>query len=77
MKTRQMDRGLTCRRCSSQELRVVYTRRRIGGVQVRQRECRRCGERITTWERAIGIAQAGVSDCNPTGGVAGMACGDS
>jgi hypothetical protein len=54
MKAGQMDRGLTCRRCGSQRPRVVYTRRRIGGVQVRRRECRRCRERFTTWERPIG-----------------------
>jgi transcriptional regulator NrdR family protein len=50
----QVDRGLTCRRCGYQELRVVYTRRRRGGVQVRRRECKQCRERVTTWERAVG-----------------------
>jgi transcriptional regulator NrdR family protein len=54
MKTGQMDRGLTCRRCGSQELRVVYTRRRPIATLMRRRECRQCGERVTTWERAIG-----------------------
>jgi transcriptional regulator NrdR family protein len=54
MKTAQSVRGLSCRRCRCQELRVVYTRRRLGGVQVRRRECRQCGQRFTTWERPIG-----------------------
>jgi transcriptional regulator NrdR family protein len=54
MKTEQSERGLTCRRCGHQELRVVYTRRRMGGVNVRRRECRQCKERFTTWERPIG-----------------------
>jgi transcriptional regulator NrdR family protein len=60
MKRAPTDRGLTCRRCGCKELRVVYTRRRVGGVQVRRRECRRCFERVTTWERAIGMANGGV-----------------
>ena len=47
-------RGLRCRKCSSQRFRVVYTRSAWGGRVVRRRECRKCGKRITTWERAIG-----------------------
>jgi transcriptional regulator NrdR family protein len=45
--------GLRCR-CAGTHLKVVYTRARTGGKLVRRRECRDCGERVTTWERAIG-----------------------
>jgi transcriptional regulator NrdR family protein len=48
------DRGLTCRRCGGNRLKVVYTRAKLGGMKVRRRECRKCGKRITTWEREIG-----------------------
>jgi len=47
-------RGLQCRQCGCQHFRVVYTRPYRGGRLVRRRECRHCGRRITTWERAIG-----------------------
>jgi hypothetical protein len=47
-------RGLRCRSCRSHRFRVVYTRRAWGRKVVRRRECRDCGERVTTWERAIG-----------------------
>ena len=47
-------RGLQCRNCGGQRFRVVYTRRAWGRKVVRRRECRECGERLTTWERAIG-----------------------
>jgi transcriptional regulator NrdR family protein len=46
--------GLQCGRCRSQMFRVVYVRRRPGGVVVRRRACHQCGARVTTWERAIG-----------------------
>jgi transcriptional regulator NrdR family protein len=49
----QTVRGLSCRRCGCQELRVVYTRRRSGSVLMRRRECKQCGGRFTTWEQAI------------------------
>jgi transcriptional regulator NrdR family protein len=48
------DRGLRCHKCDYDMLRVVYTRRRTGGVIMRRRQCLNCGSRITTWERAIG-----------------------
>jgi transcriptional regulator NrdR family protein len=48
------DRGLTCRYCGSHWFRVVYTRARMGGTVVRRRECGKCKQRVTTWERAIG-----------------------
>jgi transcriptional regulator NrdR family protein len=46
--------GLSCLRCGHQQLRVVYTRPAPDGKVVRRRECRQCGARVTTWERAIG-----------------------
>jgi transcriptional regulator NrdR family protein len=33
---------------------VIYTRAAPGGKIIRRRACRRCGKRITTWERMIG-----------------------
>jgi len=47
-------RGLRCRDCGCRHFRVIYTRARPGGRLVRRRECRHCGRRMTTWERAIG-----------------------
>jgi transcriptional regulator NrdR family protein len=55
VKNERGDRGLTCRHCGGRRLRVVYTRARLGGTQVRRRECRKCGKRFTTWEKAIGF----------------------
>jgi len=52
--TQNDQRGLKCRKCDCQDLRVVYTRRASGGKLVRRRECRHCGRRMTTWERAVG-----------------------
>jgi transcriptional regulator NrdR family protein len=46
--------GLRCHKCGGQQFRVVYTRAAIGGKIIRRRECRGCGMRVTTWERAIG-----------------------
>ena len=48
------DRGLRCRHCGCRHFFVIYTRPYRGGRLVRRRECRNCGERITTSERAIG-----------------------
>ena len=47
-------RGLECRGCGSRFFRVVYTRSVAGCRIMRRRECRHCGRRITTWERAVG-----------------------
>ncbi|QDU44326.1 transcriptional regulator NrdR [Symmachiella dynata] len=47
-------RGLQCGACGHRRLRVIYTRAAKGGKLVRRRECRKCGERITTWECVIG-----------------------
>jgi transcriptional regulator NrdR family protein len=48
------DRGLICRKCGGVSLRVLYTRRYVGGKLVRLRECRDCGARMITSERAVG-----------------------
>lgn len=48
-------RGIACPICGCRHLRVIYTRRALGGKLVRRRECRFCGKRITTWERLIGV----------------------
>jgi len=45
-------RGLECRYCGCKHFRVVYTRPTYGGRIMRRRECRHCGKRMTTWERA-------------------------
>jgi len=46
-------RGIECPRCGCRHLRVIYTRRAIGGRIMRRRECRNCGRRMTTYERVI------------------------
>jgi transcriptional regulator NrdR family protein len=51
------DRGLRWRQCGAGRLRVVYTRHAPGGKVVRQRECRACGARVTTWERVVGVVK--------------------
>lgn len=48
------DHGIACPHCGCRKFRVIYTRRGWGGKLVRRRECRECGKRLTTWERAIG-----------------------
>lgn len=47
------DRGLECPSCGCHHFYVVYTRRREDRI-VRRRECRHCGRKILTVERAIG-----------------------
>jgi transcriptional regulator NrdR family protein len=54
-KAEKDDRGLECRACGCKHFRVIYTRPYRGGGVVRRRECRHCGRRMTTWERAIGV----------------------
>ncbi|WP_390816927.1 NrdR family transcriptional regulator [Symmachiella macrocystis] len=49
-------RGLQCRACGHQRFRVINTRAAKGGKLLRRRDCRKCGERITTWELAVGDA---------------------
>ena len=46
--------GLRCWRCGGQRFRVIYTRAAAGGKIIRRRACRKCGTRITTWEKMIG-----------------------
>lgn len=43
--------GLACPRCGCRHLLVAYTRHRPGCI-VRARDCRLCGKRIITRERA-------------------------
>jgi len=43
--------GLECRRCGCRHFYVIYTRRGPGGSLVRRRECRHCGQRMTTLEQ--------------------------
>ncbi|TWU12084.1 transcriptional regulator NrdR [Symmachiella macrocystis] len=52
--TSDRQRGLQCSACGHRRLRVVYTRAAKGGKLVRRRECRECGERISTWEQVVG-----------------------
>lgn len=47
-------RGLVCPKCNCRHFRVIYTRSAPGGRIMRRRECRHCGRRITTWEKAVG-----------------------
>ncbi|HEY7310748.1 MAG TPA: hypothetical protein VH643_15400 [Gemmataceae bacterium] len=46
--------GLRCWNCGAHRFRVLYTRAAAGGKIIRRRACRKCGTRITTWERMIG-----------------------
>jgi len=55
-------RGIECPRCGCRHFRVLYlsacghaqagTRRAWGGRILRRRECRHCGRRVTTQEKA-------------------------
>ncbi len=45
-------RGLECRPCGRKHFRVIDNRPTWGGRIMRRRECRHCGKRMTTWERA-------------------------
>jgi len=47
-------RGLECRACGGKHFRVICTRPAWGGRILRRRECRNCGKRMTTWEKAGG-----------------------
>jgi len=46
------ERGLLCPACGCRHLRVVYTRPTWGSRIMRRRECRHCGQRVSTWETA-------------------------
>ena len=56
IETRKPDekRGLECPRCGCGHFRVLYTRRTWGGRLLRRRECRHCGQRMTTYEKVAG-----------------------
>ena len=49
--TEKQNYGLECRRCGCRHFYVIYTRRSLGGKLTRRRECRNCGERMTTVEQ--------------------------
>ena len=51
------DAGLYCPKCGHARSRVLYTRAGKGGRLVRRRACRKCGARVTTWERIVGSAE--------------------
>lgn len=44
--------GLRCRNCGCRHFFVVYTKGVRGGRILRRRECRHCGKRLTTYEKA-------------------------
>jgi rRNA maturation endonuclease Nob1 len=48
----QDKRGLECRCCGCKQFRVIYTRAALGSRIMPRRECRHCGGRVATWERA-------------------------
>ena len=50
----KQDYGLECRYCGCKHFRVIYTHPYRGGRIMRRRECRHCGRRMTTWEKAGG-----------------------
>ena len=47
-------RGLSCRHCGCRHWIVLYTRRASNERILRRRECRHCGYRVTTYEKASG-----------------------
>ena len=49
---REHDNGPTWRYCCCKHFRLVHAGPTRGGRILRRRECRRCGKRMTTWERA-------------------------
>lgn len=49
---RDEQRGLICAKCGCRHFRVIYTRPAWGSILRRRRECRHCGHRMTTTERA-------------------------
>jgi transcriptional regulator NrdR family protein len=48
------NRGLRCRQCGCRHFHVIYTRAAWGSKLIRRRECRHCGNRVTTCERIVG-----------------------
>jgi len=45
------ERGLMCRKCGCRHFYTIYTRPKPGCI-LRQKECRHCGTRMVTRERA-------------------------
>ena len=45
------ERGLVCRKCGCRHFYTIYTRPKPGCI-MRQKECRHCGTRMVTRERA-------------------------
>jgi len=45
-------KGLESRYCGCKLFWGIYTRAIFGGRLMRRRECRHCGKRMTTWEKA-------------------------
>ncbi|MBM4020278.1 MAG: hypothetical protein FJ288_18485 [Planctomycetes bacterium] len=45
------DRGLVCRKCGCRHFYTIYTRAKPGCI-LRLKECRHCGQRMVTRERA-------------------------
>jgi transcriptional regulator NrdR family protein len=50
---RREDRGIACPQCGCRHFYVVYTRPKAGKI-LRRKECRHCGRRLMTIERARG-----------------------
>lgn len=53
-KPKEEPRGLQCRDCGCQHFYTLETRKQAGGRIMRRRECRYCGRRVTTYEKAFG-----------------------
>lgn len=49
----EVTRGIQCPACGCGHFRVIYTRKTVGQRIVRRRECRHCGRRLSTIEKAI------------------------
>lgn len=48
------ERGIECSGCGCRHFHVLYTRPAPGGRIQRRRECRNCGQRLTTVEHVVG-----------------------
>jgi transcriptional regulator NrdR family protein len=49
----EQSRGIECRACGCRHFTIIYTRATWGGRIIRRRECRHCGKRLTTSEKAL------------------------
>ena len=50
-------RGPVCRSCGYRHFAIVYTHWGSGEKLIHRRECRHCGKRMTTGDRAIGASR--------------------